>query len=85
MAEYESECDDEWCDNLGAKYLRTNVHSCANFGAQMCQHMHPMCTERDDCMTMQMFVDALPRLAINSKYIDQFDCDRVQSQCDCWI
>ena len=84
MAEYESECD-EWCDNLGAKYLRTNVHSCANFGAQMCQHMHRMCTERDDCMTMQMFVDALPRLAINSKYIDQFDGDFVQSLCDGWI
>ena len=59
--------------------------TCANFGAQMCQHMHRMCTERDDCMTMQMFVDALPRLAINSKYIDQFDCDFVQSRYDCWL
>ena len=53
--------------------------------AQMCQHMHRKCTERDDCMTMQMFVDALPRLAINSKYIDQFDGDFVQSQYDCWL
>ena len=65
---------------------QNNVH-CAHKCAYVVRTLY-LCTvefQRDDCMTMQMFVDALPRLAINSKYIDQFDCDFVQSQCDCWL
>ena len=44
------------CAHKCAYVVRTNVRTLY------------LCTvefQRDDCMTMQMFVDALPRLAIN--------------------
>ena len=62
------------CAYKYAYVVRTNM--CTLCG-QICVHcMYKcayfvyMCTvdfQRDDCVTMQMFVDALPRLAINGK------------------
>ena len=52
------------CAHKCADAVRTNV--CTNVRTNV--RMLYLCTvefQRDDCMTMQMFADALPRLAIN--------------------
>ena len=60
------------CAHKCADAVRTNV--CTNVRTNVCTNVRTnvrmlyLCTvefQRDDCMTMQMFADALPRLAIN--------------------